>query len=133
MEVVADTTVLIDLWRYRKKESRLVELRNRIGDAAILVPWITEAEFSRGALFQGFVLEDLRGFYRGFHLLALDQATMDAYCQLWVTMAKAGRASPYPDVWIAACAIAREIPVLTRNPKHFVNVPGLDVISYSVG
>ena len=133
MEVVADTTVLIDLWRYRKTPSRLADLTKKVADAAILVPWITQAEFSRGALFQGVSLEALAEFYEGFHLLTLDQATMDTYCRLWVAMAKSGRATDYPDLWIAACAATRKIPVLTRNPRHFTNVPELDVISYSVG
>lgn len=130
---MADTTVLIDLWRYRKTPPRLTDLRKKVADAAILVPWITQAEFSRGALFQGVPLEALAEFYQGFHLLALDQETMDTYCRLWVAMAKAGRAPAYPDLWIAACAVARKFPVLTRNPRHFANVPELDVISYSVG
>ena len=132
MEVIADTTVLIDLWRYRKTPGRLGDLREKVGQAAILVPWITQAEFSRGALFKGLSLEALGEFYESFHLLGLDQETRDTYCRLWVTMARAGRAPAYPDLWIAACARARKIPVLTRYPRHFANVPELDVISYSI-
>jgi len=132
VEVIADTTVLIDLWRYRKTPGRLGDLREKVGQAAILVPWITQAEFSRGALFKGLSLEALGEFYESFHLLGLDQETMDTHCRLWVTMARAGRAPAYPDLWIAACARARKIPVLTRNPRHFANVPELDVISYYI-
>jgi predicted nucleic acid-binding protein len=132
MEVVADTTVLIDLWRYRKAPHRLDNLKKKVGAAAILVPWITQAEFSRGALFKGVPLEALAEFYGGFHLVALDQATIDTYCRLWVAMAQAGRAPAYPDLWIAACAVARKVPVLTRNAKHFANVPDLEVTGYSI-
>ena len=132
MEVVADTTVLIDLWRYRKTPRRLGNLTRKVGEAAILVPWITQAEFSRGALFKGLHLEALAEFYESFHLLALDQETMNTYCRLWVAMARAGRVTSYPDLWIAACASARKVSVLTRNPRHFANVPELDVISYSI-
>lgn len=132
MEVIADTTVLIDLWRYRKTPRRLADLTRKVGEAAILVPWITQAEFSRGALFKDVPPDALTEFYGGFHLLPLDQATMDAYCRLWVMMARAGRVSDYPDLWIAACALARKTPVLTRNEKHFVNVPELEVIGYEI-
>jgi predicted nucleic acid-binding protein len=132
MEVIADTTVLIDLWRYHKTPDRLADLSARVGKAAILVPWITQAEFSRGALFKEVAPEALARFYDSFHLLPLDQATMDSYCRLWVAMARAGNAPDYPDLWIAACAVTRKVPVLTRNPKHFVNVPELDVIGYSL-
>lgn len=132
MEVIADTTVLIDLWRYRKTPRRLADLTGKVGEAAILVPWITQAECSRGALFKDVSLEALSEFYASFHLLPLDQATMDTYCRLWVVMARAGRALDYPDLWIAACAVAKKSPVLTRNPKHFCDVPELDVIGYEI-
>ena len=34
------------------------------------------------------------------------------------------------DLWIAATALAHEMPVVTRNPAHFSRVPGLEVVSY---
>ena len=132
MEVVADTTVLIDLWRYRRAPHRLADLTRQVGPAALLVPWITQAEFSRGALFKDVSLEALAEFYASFHLWPLNQATMDTYCRLWVVMARVGRAPDYPDLWIAACAVARQVPVLTRNPKHFCEVPELKVLSYEI-
>jgi len=132
MELIADTTVLIDLWRFRKTPGRILDLSAKVGDAAILVPWITQAEFSRGALFKGVSLEVLSEFYRRFHLLPLDQETMDTYCRLWVVMGRDGSAPDYPDLWIAACAVSRHVPVLTRNPKHFTDVPELDVVGYSI-
>lgn len=132
MEVMADTTVLIDLWRYQRTPRRLDDLTRKLSEAAILVPWITQAEFSRGALFKNVSLEMLAEFYKSFHLVPLDQAVMDIYCRLWVEMARAGRGTDYPDLWIAACAVAWQVPVLTRNPKHFANVPDLKVIGYEI-
>ena len=132
MEVIADTTVLIDLWRYRKTPRRLADLTAKVEEAAILVPWITQAEFSRGAMFKDVSLELLAEFYRSFHLLPLNQECIDTYCRLWVVMARAGHAPDYPDLWIAACAVSAKIPVLTRNPSHFGNVPELELIGYSI-
>jgi predicted nucleic acid-binding protein len=132
MEVVADTTVLIDLWRYRRTPRRLADLTAKTGEAAILIPWITEAEFSRGALFNGVSAAALREFYASFHLLPLEPSVMDHYCRLWAEMARQGQAPGYPDLWIAAAAVARQTPILTRNPKHFMNVPDLIVVSYAI-
>ena len=132
MEVIADTTVLIDLWRYRKTPRRLDDLTTRLSGAAILVPWITQAEFSRGALFKDVSLEKLAEFYQSFHLVPLDQTVMDTYCRLWVEMARAGQTADYPNLWIAASAVARKIPILTRNPKHFVRIPELEVMGYEI-
>ena len=67
MEVIADTTVLIDLWRYRKTPRRLGDLTAKVGEAAILIPWITQAEFSRGALFKDVSPAALAEFYASFH------------------------------------------------------------------
>ena len=133
MEVIADTTVLIDLWRYSKTPRRLADLTAKVAGAAILVPWITQAEFSRGALFKGVSSQALTDFYAAFHLVPFDHATIDHYCRLWAEMARAGHASGYPDLWIAASAIARKVPVLTRNPKHFANIPKLEIIGYKIG
>lgn len=133
MEVIADTTVLIDIWRYRKTPQRLDDLAAKLRGGSFLVPWITQAEFSRGALFKNISLETLAEFYKSFRLVGLDQPVIDAYCELWVEMARAGTARDYPDLWIAASALAREVPVLTRNPGHFKNIPALEVIGYEVG
>jgi predicted nucleic acid-binding protein len=132
MELIADTTVLIDLWRFREKPSRISDLIEKVGGASLIVPWITQAEFSRGALYKGVSMNTLASFYSSFLLLALDQRTMDRYCELWVEMARRGKAPDYPDLWIAAAACARNTPLITRNPKHFNGVPGLEVIGYTV-
>jgi len=132
MEVIADTTVLIDLWRYRKTPRRLGDLTAKVGEAAILIPWITQAEFSRGTLFKDVSPAVLSEFYASFHLLPFDQATIDVYCRLWVAMARKGRAPDYPDLWTAACAVAAKIPLLTRNPKHFAGIPELEVTGYKI-
>ena len=130
MELIADTTVLIDIWRYRRTPQRLADLVKKSNGASMVVPWITEAEFSRGALYKGVGRDVLDAFYRGFLRLSLDQRTIDRYCDLWVTMAKQGKVSDYPDLWIAASASAMDVPVLTRNPAHFTVVPGLSVAAY---
>jgi predicted nucleic acid-binding protein len=132
MELIADTTVLIDLWRFREKPSRISDLIEKVGGASLIVPWITQAEFSRGAIYKNVSMNTLASFYSSFLLLALDQRTMDRYCELWVEMARRGKAPDYPDLWIAAAACARNTPLITRNPKHFNGVPGLEVIGYTV-
>jgi predicted nucleic acid-binding protein len=132
MEFIADTTVLIDPWRFRDKPSRIADLAEKVGGASLIVPWITQAEFSRGALFKGVSLPTLADFYSNFLLLALDQNTVDRYCELWVELAWRGKAPDYPDLWIAAVASARRTPLITRNPKHFEQIPALDVVGYTL-
>jgi predicted nucleic acid-binding protein len=133
MELIVDTTVLIDLWRFGDKPEKIAQLIDSVGDASLIVPWITQAEFSRGALYKGVSMEGLDQFYRSFLLMALDKPTMDRYCELWGKMARKGKAPDYPDLWIAACASVRKTPLVTRNPKHFAAIPDLTIISYELG
>ena len=34
------------------------------------------------------------------------------------------------DLWIAAYGLAYGMPIVTRNDRHFLRVPGLEVLSY---
>ncbi len=132
MEVAADTTVLIDIWRYRRDTKRLKDLRDKLGQAAILIPWITQAEFSRGAIHSGVKPEVLARFYQGFTLLPLQQGAIDLYAQLWGKLARKGEMVDYPDLWIACAALERQVPLATRNPRHFRTIPDLKVIRYEI-
>ena len=71
-------------------------------------------------------------FFSGFSLQAFDQQTMDRYCELWVEMAGGGKAPDYPDLWIAACASTQGVALVTRNPKHFKNIPHIQEVSYEL-
>jgi len=132
MDLIADTTVLIDVWRFRKKRPRIQDLIEKAGEHSLAVPWIVQAEFTRGALHQGISRDEISRFLAGFLLLTLEQSIIDSYCNLWVVMAKRGKPVDYPDLWIAAHAITRESPLLTRNPKHFQDIPGLEVLAYAI-
>jgi predicted nucleic acid-binding protein len=132
MDLIADTTVLIDVWRFRKKRPQIQDLIEKAGDHSLAVPWIVQAEFTRGALHQGISRDEISRFLAGFLLVTLEQSIIDSYCDLWVVMAKRGKPVDYPDLWIAAYAITRESPLLTRNPKHFQDIPGLEVLAYAI-
>ena len=64
--------------------------------------------------------------------MPLEQAVNDAYCDLWVSLAKNGLSRDYPDLWFAAHALTRSSALLTRNPKHFEDIPSLEVVPYSI-
>ena len=132
MEIVTDTTVLIDTWRYWKSPKRLKDLEDKTRNTSILVPWITQAQFSRGALFKGIQLEEIKEFYKSYVVSELKQNDIDTYCHLWVEQARKGKRVDYPDLWIAASAISRGNPLVTRNAQHFKNIDNLELISYTI-
>lgn len=62
--------------------------------------------------------------------LIMDAETGSVFGRLAAALDSTGRPSTHrvQDVWIAALAIQHNLKVLTRNPKDFLGIPGLDVL-----
>lgn len=62
--------------------------------------------------------------------LVMDAETGAVFGRLAAALDSGGRPSTHrvQDVWIAALAIQHNLKVLTRNPKDFLGIPGLDVL-----
>lgn len=63
-----------------------------------------------------------------------DRAVVEAYARLLAAAQEAGHpfgnnAHHGGDRWIAACAIAKGVPLLTGNRKHFDGAPGLTLLT----
>ncbi len=63
--------------------------------------------------------------------LIVDQTTGETFGRLAAQLDRAGTPSTHRvhDVWIAALAIQHGFRVLTRNPRDFADIPGLDVVA----
>ncbi len=65
-----------------------------------------------------------------FHIL---EHTIDVdwhYAQIFRHLRRRGELIAANDLWIAATALAYNMPVVTRNVAHYERVPGLDVLAY---
>ena len=62
-----------------------------------------------------------------FEPLPVDDAVADAWAELRVALRAAGRKLMSNDSWIAATAIAHQLPIATQD-ADFDDVPGLTVI-----
>ncbi|WP_205745683.1 type II toxin-antitoxin system VapC family toxin [Egibacter rhizosphaerae] len=60
--------------------------------------------------------------------LTVDRAVADVWARLRVELRDAGQRMPVNDAWIAATALAWEVPVVTRDDDFDVTVTGLDTI-----
>ncbi len=132
MEIAADTTLLVDLWRCRQRPQRLVEAREKCAGHTVPLPWMTRAEFLRGAAHQGCPEAQTESFLSAFQQVAFTDGQVSRYARVWADLAKAGQIVDFPDLWIAATALDRGCPVITRNGRHFNRVPGLQVIEYKL-
>jgi predicted nucleic acid-binding protein len=59
--------------------------------------------------------------------LPIDQAVAEAWARLRILLREEGLRMPVNDSWIAATAIARDVPVVTQG-ADYVEVPGLEVV-----
>jgi predicted nucleic acid-binding protein len=81
---------------------------------------VTFAELSAGVLSATDALQRaqrLRSLTRAasLPLLGVEQRTAEYWAQLRVHLAQAGRRAPVNDLWIAAIAMAHDLPVVTQD------------------
>lgn len=60
-------------------------------------------------------------------LVTASRATAEYYALLIESLRKKGTPLPINDVWIAAVACSEKVPLISRD-KHFLNIPGLQLI-----
>ena len=132
-----DTTVLIDLARgarsplHRRAVAALTE-RLRAG-GFLYVPRPAEAEFRVGQFRSNDPAAEeqrIADILGPFPVLELDQAASVQFARFKAHLLRLGRPSGDMDVLIAAIAIVNGQPLLTRNPKHFEDIPDLVVEAY---
>ncbi len=61
---------------------------------------------------------------RSMQFIACDQSVCEYYAMLKATLAEAGRPIPENDLWVAACCLAAEATLVSRD-AHFGGILGL--------
>lgn len=85
---------------------------------------------TQGGRFGGPVVEWERELLSGLTHAAFDHESAMVAGERSAALANDGSPIDVEDVMIAAVALVRGEPVLTRNPAHFERVPGLAVETY---
>jgi len=101
-----------------------------------LISFQTRAEVLSGAYLAGWGehrLEMVAAKLDATPTIDEDREVVDAYARLLADSQKVAhpfgnKAHHVGDRWIAACAIAKGLPLLTGNRKHFENAPGLTLL-----
>jgi tRNA(fMet)-specific endonuclease VapC len=128
--VLLDTTFVIDLQREfaggrSRGAKRFLEQHGEERPRISLITWM---EFAEGYKEDG---EDAcRLFLSRFPLIPLDIAIAWRASRIARTLRGGGARIGDHDIWIAATALVHEIPLVTRNPRHFTRIPQLTVLAY---
>ena len=66
--------------------------------------------------------------------MTIDDETGEIFGLLAAQLKTAGRAPRHrvQDLWLASQAIQHAYPLVTRNRKDFVDIPGLNLVTYAL-
>jgi len=122
-----DTNVYSDMMRGQPPVQRALSDFERV-----LVPITVLGEilhgFVRGSKEAENRLQLERFLSRNYvELVTASRATAEYYALLMTALRKNGTPLPTNDLWIAAAACSEKVPLISRD-KHFLNVPGLQLI-----
>lgn len=130
-----DTSFLVDLLREsgRKEAGPATELLNDLGDEELAVSVHVACELYAGVELSAHSrrergrVEELLSFLR---LVPPAEAFAPRYGKLLASIQRRGDPVATMDLLIGTAALLDEAPLVTRNARHFLRIPGLEVIGY---
>ena len=132
--ICVDTTFLVDLWRGKDQPGSAARaLITAHAGEDFAVPAHAAGEFLEGgASISSERLADSLQFLRLFRVGDVGLETAARYARIVARLRadSALRGRSKPDLWIAAWAVQHAAPLATRNPKHFGDIPDLELIGY---
>ncbi len=123
-KVLVDTSILIDHFRSKEKDRTILFKLSEAYD--LFVSAVTRFEIMVGS--KRDQMEQTTALLEGFSTIPFDYKCAD----IASTIAKSLRARhlqvEFRDVFIAATAIAINVPISTLNRKHFIQIEKLELI-----
>jgi len=127
--LIFDTTFLIDFQRERNLRPGAAHafLRQHRESYAWL-PIVAYAEYAEG--FEDRSDASFLSVVESFEILPVIRPVADTYARIARTLRQQGRLIGSNDLWIAATAIHRDWPLVTRNLDHFSRIPEIRLMGY---
>lgn len=128
--LIVETTFLIDLEREHNRGTpgSAMAFLEANGDTRLYLPFVVAGELGAGTSLSE------RGrwetFLAPFYVLPSTPTVSWEYGRAYRYLQDNGRLIGGNDLWIAATALAYQMPVLTRNTEHYRRVPGVEVAAY---
>jgi tRNA(fMet)-specific endonuclease VapC len=120
--ILLDSSVIIAHFRRKLDLFQLVQQGE-----PLFMPLVVLGELYKGAQKSATRLID--GFLKVVAVLNPDEETAACYGRLAAYLERQGKKIPENDLWIAALAVALDMPLATRD-DHFLRVDGLDVLMW---
>ncbi|MDH5511050.1 MAG: PIN domain-containing protein [Nitrospinota bacterium] len=97
----------------------------------LAITFITVGELYYGAEKRGWGIDKrqhLETTLRNFVVIPYDHEIARVYGYIFAKREGQGEKMPWPDAWIAACAVRHKVPLITHD-AHFKDVDGLEVVT----
>jgi tRNA(fMet)-specific endonuclease VapC len=123
-----DSTFLIHAsgQRGRSQRARAEAFLKANLDALLYTSRICWAEFAEGSL----AVSEVEAALNRFTVVEINELVAWEASRISRALGKSGLSIGDNDVWIAATAMAYQLPLVSRNVRHFARVHGLDVRDY---
>jgi predicted nucleic acid-binding protein len=122
--VLVDTSILIDFFRKKNKNNSLLYKIQETHD--IYASTITEFEFLAGV--KGERLKPLKHFFNRINLIPFDSNASIIASSIYKDLKSRNRIIEFRDIFIAATAIANDLPISTLNLEHFKRIRNLKIL-----
>lgn len=128
--LIFDTTFLIDFQRERNadREGPTHAFLRENAEAAAYLSVIAYGEFAEG--FEDRTHASFLSVTESFDILPVTRDIAGIYAEIAAILRRQGRIIGANDLWIAATALHRDFPLVSRNLDHFARVPGIQLRSY---
>jgi predicted nucleic acid-binding protein len=127
MDLIADATLLVGLWR---KHRWAVEFGRSNSSRVLGLPWVVLGEFWHGATRAGHDPQLVGAFLQTGLPIYDASAAIPFYARVCTQAQVDGFYGDIGqnDLWIAAVALANGLPLVSRNKRHFGKVEGLKLV-----
>lgn len=122
--ILLDTSILIDYFRKEKKDKTI--LYNLSQDYNFSISSITEFEFLSG--FKDKDLEFARELLKDIVVVPFDSGCAKIASDIYKDLKANNLLIDPPDIFIAATALYKNLPLATLNVKHFQRISNLNII-----
>jgi tRNA(fMet)-specific endonuclease VapC len=124
--LVIDTSILIDYYRKTDKENSIWIKLIREG-YHFAISSITKYEIYSGAT--PAQLDFWNKVMSNIDIIALDEACIDVAVDINAVLKRKRKQIEIADLFIAATAVSRDLPIATLNKKHFERIEALTIIA----
>ena len=130
MDFLADTSFLIDLWRESARPGAAMRFARANTSRQVGICWVVAGEFLSGGLAAGHDGEQIAGFLERYPVVQSNPHIVGEYARIFAELKPHNNLIGPNDLWIAACARALDVPLLTANVQEFGRVHDLKVVGY---